>query len=181
VPNSSPSINQIANEQRVYRLLKKIGLPVPVFSRAMLKKTRRDKSSQISLIIEDVRQRVGKLYDCHKSGDPIFLSKLKVNKDYNLIKDLAQDLAKIHSNGLTTEFVDFWHFYRVGKWSLFKRGSWGRIFIDFNKLYFERNIGQTKTKQNKKEVLQSIKDNMRKETWKLFYQEYKNAINHNLK
>jgi hypothetical protein len=161
---------QIVVQQRVYRLLKKAGLPVPNFSRThTINKNRFFGGTNIYM--ENVQKRCGKLFDCHNFGNPVFFKKFSAKKDSKLIKDLARDLATIHNLGITTSFVDFWHFYKI-QGGLFKKNTWGRVIIDFDKFDLEKNRSHQDRIEREYKILTDIKHFSNEEVFKLFYQEY---------
>ncbi len=153
-----------------YRKIKMLGLPVPAFVRSLREEVEGADVPKISLIAEDVRKRVGKIYDCHKDGAPVFLQKLRVKKDPQLIKALAQDLATLHNNDIIPFEIDFWHFYKIGKWRFWKRGTWERIIVDFNK--FSRFKAKTDLSEMAEANLKVISHYMRADVWKKFHEEY---------
>jgi hypothetical protein len=163
------SRNHIAHHQSIYRTLRKLKLPVPKFSRTMLEQLGDHKKTVI--IAEDLTKRYGKLEDCHKLGNPVFLKKLRLNKDRKLITNLAKDLATMHLAGIVPKYIDFWHFYQVGNWNLFGRGSWDRVIVDFDKMYripkkqitHDKFIGDT---------LRSTSQNMNVKVWQAFHKIY---------
>jgi len=166
-----PSRTQLAQEQRVYRILKCLGLPVPEFSRVRAEEISKGVDfPRLSIIAEDVRHKYGRIYDCHKSGNPKFLRKLRVGKDNKLIKQLAQDLALIYSNNIRSQFVDFWHFYKISR-GRFKRPTWGRVYVDFNFFDIDRSRESQLHYLAKNRL--DIKRNMRKAVWKLFDEEFR--------
>jgi hypothetical protein len=160
---------QIAYQQSIYRTLKQLKLPVPKFSQTMIEQVGHNKRTVI--IAEDMENKCGKLYDCHKKGNPVFLKKLRLNKDKKLIIALAKDLATMHRAGIAPNHIDFWHFYKTGNWNLFSRGSWDRVIVDFDKIYriSKKQIDHDETI---KETLQSTSHNMKVNVWQEFHRTY---------
>jgi hypothetical protein len=171
-----PGVSRIsvATTQSIYRSLKKLGLPVPEFSRALSILNKR-KVKHPEIFAENLERKYGKLYDCHKKGSPIFLRKLNLKKDSELINNLAKDLATMHRNGIIPNYIDFWHFYKIGDWKLSNRGTWDRVIIDFDKMF---RIPKKEIEYSEfiEKNLKHISRNMKKDVWKEFFRIYLNEM-----
>jgi tRNA A-37 threonylcarbamoyl transferase component Bud32 len=119
----------VINSQLAHRAFLKLGLPVAKIAKADL---RTKSKNYLNIFYENLERKYGKLYDCHKKGVPKFLERFTVEKDKKLLKDLGSDLAKIHSSGYITGFIDFWNFYKKGE-------TYGRVIVDFDNFMKDKN------------------------------------------
>ncbi len=149
------------NHQKAWKAFKKAGLPVPTFSKLMLKK---DNPYYLSVFMEDLEKKYGPLRDIHIEGYPKRLSELTAKNNSTLIRDLASDLATIHKLGFSTEFIDFWHFY------ITPNGKTNRVILDFNDFYKAKHPQDTRIKAN--ENIRMIKYYFGKKEFYIFYKEY---------
>jgi hypothetical protein len=158
---------RLAESQSAYRKLRNVGLPVPDFSVVSTKsRTSKGKLNEhyLTTFMENMQRRYGKIYDGHTQGRPTFLSKLCRSKNRGLIKALGEDLAKIHSLGLSCNHLDFWHFYKT------QSGSFNRIILDFEsfRILKDKKIIQRNLRNN----ILDAKKNFGKEEFQIFMDAY---------
>ena len=149
------------NHQKAWRALRKAGLPVPKFSRVMLKK---DHLYYLTAFMEDMEKKHGPLLDGHVGGYPMHLETLKVGKNSTLIKSLASDLATIHKLGFSTTHIDFWHFYTN------KLGEEERIILDFNDFYKAKGPDEANIIARKN--VRTMQEHLGKKEFFIFYKNY---------
>ncbi|MFA6268371.1 MAG: hypothetical protein WCW13_05520 [archaeon] len=113
---------KLVHAKRIWFLLRNAGLPVPAFFTPILRKKSKN---HLTLLSENLEHKYGKLFDGHnRRGKATFFKTLSARKDALLIKQLASDLAKMNSLGLSVPVLDVWAYYKKGN-------SFGRVIIDF--------------------------------------------------
>ncbi|MFA6064588.1 MAG: hypothetical protein WCW44_01140 [archaeon] len=128
--------------QTKWEEFKKVGLPVPDYSKVDLRK---GSPTYLGIFQPDLEKRYGKLipinntsYEGH-NGRPHFLKQLKLGRDRRVLGELASDLSKLHELNYVGYWVDYWHFYKKGN-------SYGRLMIDLEELY-KRDLTKSRDSQ----------------------------------
>lgn len=179
--NSMNSIarNKLIASNKLWYVFYKAGLPVPEYRKIDLRtgKASRIRSAKDSTPIRITnpnylsafeRNMGGKkaLIKGHEMdyGRPVFFSTLLVEKDSNLIKNLARDIAKIHSLGYKFKFLDFFGFRKKGN-------TFERAIIDFDPENIKK-VSKEELEELIPHVLNSIKFEMGEKEFRLFLAEY---------
>jgi hypothetical protein len=129
----------------VAKRLAKVGVPV-------VKVIRVAHEGQTYLAVESFltqKQLVPKLFPINPKPldhTPYLLSNLTMRKNSHLIKNLAQDTAKILNLGISSRYFDFFGFYPNAK------GEWERKVMDLDHMYIE-----TQSVDELKQMLSSIR------------------------
>jgi len=156
--------SNLVHLKRVWRDLKEAGLPVAPQYTPILRKT---SPHYLSLLMTQLERKHGKLIKGHETDDgrPILFRKLTIGKDKELIKDLAQDVAKIHNLGYDFPYPDIWAYYKKGN-------SYGRAIIDLDDL---RKDGLTDAGRNRANLFDLISGEFLPNEYNYFIHEYNSA------
>lgn len=116
--------------QQKLQVFRKMGLPVPAYSKVDLRKK---SPTYLHIFQPNLERKHGKLtpvnlYTNEQAGRPVFLGELTLAKDRALIGKLAEDLVKLNENGYVSHWIDFWHFYK-------KQDSYERLIFDIDELH----------------------------------------------
>ncbi|HNV00861.1 MAG TPA: hypothetical protein PKK60_00335 [archaeon] len=168
--------DRIVNAKKAYTSIKSAGLPVPSFFVPRI----RTYSGRESIIMENLRTKYGKLYSInpgHNNPRPVFLKKLKIEKDSVLIRNLGSDLATILNLGFLPHAMDFWSFYKTN-------GSYERIISDLTLFTHKRdsyysNYSKDYFSKKVKNMLVTISAELGSKEYDAFMDEFLHKVNKN--
>lgn len=169
--------DRVVNAKKAYTAIKRAGLPVPSFFVPRI----RMYSGQESIIMENLKKRYGKLYSIntgHLNPRPVFLRKLKINKDYVLIRNLGSDLATILNLGFISHTMDFWSFYKT------KNGTYERVISDLTLFTHKTDEGYSNHTRNDfakqvKKMLDTVGRELGSKEYDTFMEEFLHKVNKN--
>jgi|GEM_PF-1931568 len=125
--------SHLAEIQLAWKKAKRAGLPVPSFSvvdRRKFSGGTMKNQNYLHVIREDMRKRFGPLHSAQRDHAQITLKGLSTQNEHHvgLVKEMANDLATMYSNGVYSKTGTIWHLYHL------TNEKYGRVIVNVDSL-----------------------------------------------